>query len=82
MRDFTGRTTESARRLHRFDRWLYRGGRPNRLARMMNRAWAVLSSTGLVMPNRMATLQVLGRNTGRITSLPVVVTDYHNDRAR
>ena len=23
--------------LHTFDRWLYRGGRPNRLARLINR---------------------------------------------
>jgi hypothetical protein len=80
MSEPTYATTHSARRLHRFDRWLYRGGRPNRLARMMNRAWAVLSSTGLLMPNRMATLEVPGRSTGRIISLPVVITDHDNDR--
>jgi deazaflavin-dependent oxidoreductase (nitroreductase family) len=66
--------------LHRLDRWLYRGGRPNRLARLINRAWAVLSSTGLVMPNRLMTLEVRGRSTGRTVTLPVVVADHDGSR--
>lgn len=66
--------------LHQLDRWLYRGGRPNRLARLMNRAWAALSSTGLVMPNRLMTLEVRGRRTGRTVTLPVVVADHDGSR--
>jgi len=67
-------------RLHRFDRWLYRGGRPNRLARFLNRGWAWLSSTGLIMPGRLATLEVRGRRTGKPVSLPVVLTARRDDR--
>lgn len=67
-------------RLHRFDRWLYRGGRPNRLARLMNRASTALSSTGLVMPSRLMTLEVRGRRTGRTVTLPVVVADHDGSR--
>lgn len=66
--------------LHRLDRWLYRGGRPNRLARLMNRASVALSSAGLVMPNRLMTLEVRGRRTGRTVTLPVVVADHDGSR--
>lgn len=80
MSELTGRATGSGPRLHRFDRWLYRGGRPNRLARLMNRLSATLHSTGLVLPNRLATLRVPGRRTGRIISLPVVIADHAGER--
>lgn len=66
--------------LHRLDRWFYRGGRPNRLARLMNRASVALSSAGLVMPNRLMTLEVRGRRTGRTVTLPVVVADHDGSR--
>jgi hypothetical protein len=63
----------------RVNQWLYRGGHPNRVARMLNRAWAVVWGAG-VWPGRMNTLQVRGRRTGRRISLPVVVADYGGDR--
>ena len=75
-----GERRDSARPLHRFDRWLYRGGRPNRLARLMNRMSASVYSTELVLPNRLATLEVPGRRTGRIISFPVVVAEHEGDR--
>src|SRR5262245_17232140 len=34
-------------RTHAFDRWLYRGNRPNRLARVINGASARLAAAGL-----------------------------------
>jgi hypothetical protein len=80
MPDLDGTKQGSAPRLHRLDRWLYRGGRPHRLARMMNRAWAVVHATGLILPNRLAALQVRGRTTGRVISLPVVVADLAGER--
>jgi deazaflavin-dependent oxidoreductase (nitroreductase family) len=55
-----------------FTRWLYRGGRPNWIARIMNRASATVGSWG-VAPNYLATLEVPGRKSGRIVSLPVVI---------
>ena len=59
--------------LSRFKRWLYRGQRPNRIARILNRAWAAIFSSG-VAPDYLATLEVTGRRSGRAISLPVVVT--------
>ncbi|MCK2217314.1 nitroreductase family deazaflavin-dependent oxidoreductase [Actinomadura sp. ATCC 31491] len=53
--------------------WLYRGGRPNRLARAVNRLWAAVHSSGLLMPGRLVTLEVTGRHTGRTVALPLVV---------
>ncbi|MEV0738810.1 nitroreductase/quinone reductase family protein [Streptomyces sp. NPDC050549] len=70
---------DSARRLHRIDRWLYRGGRPGRLARVMNRQSALAASAGLT-PRRLVTLEVPGRRTGRRVSLPLVVADHEGER--
>jgi hypothetical protein len=41
-------------------RWLYRGERPNGLAKLMNKGWAVLHSLG-IFPDYMVTLEVVGR---------------------
>jgi deazaflavin-dependent oxidoreductase (nitroreductase family) len=62
-----------------FKRWLYRGERPNWLARMLNRAWAALFSSDL-LPDYMVTLEVTGRKSGRTISLPVAVTVVHGER--
>jgi hypothetical protein len=64
---------------HALDRWMYRGGRPNRLARSLNRAWAAAHAAG-VWPRRLATLEVPGRRTGRVVSLPVVIADLDGER--
>ncbi|MFC4118930.1 nitroreductase/quinone reductase family protein [Nonomuraea zeae] len=69
-----------ATRLHRFDHWLYRGGRPNRLARAINRAWATVFAAGVLRPDRMVTLEVPGRRTGRVISFPLVVADHQGER--
>jgi len=50
---------------------LYRGQRPNWIARILNRAWAAVASSG-VASNYLATLEVTGRKSGRIISFPVV----------
>jgi deazaflavin-dependent oxidoreductase (nitroreductase family) len=65
--------------MHVFNRWLYRGGRPNALARQLNRAWATAHSAG-IWPSRLATLEVRGRRTGRIVSFPVVIADHEGER--
>lgn len=72
--------TRSASLLHRFDRWLYRDGHPNGLARAMNRVSAIQASAGVLVPSRLVTLEVPGRRTGRIISFPLVVADYEGDR--
>lgn len=63
--------------LHTFDRWLYRGGRPNRLARLINR----IRLPARLRPKQLAYLEVRGRRTGRVISFPVVVTDHEGERS-
>jgi deazaflavin-dependent oxidoreductase (nitroreductase family) len=60
-------------------RWLYRSGRPNRLARLLNRGSAIAHSAG-IWPTRLATLEVPGRRTGRLISFPVVIANYDGER--
>jgi hypothetical protein len=62
-----------------YQRWLYRNGRPNRVARLKDRASVELLKTG-ISPQRTAVLSVQGRRTGLIVSLPVIVTAYQGDR--
>ncbi len=62
-----------------FKRWLYRGQRPNWIARMLNRAWAAVASSG-VASNYLVTLEVTGRKSGRTISLPVVVAVVDGQR--
>jgi hypothetical protein len=60
-------------------KWLYRGGRPNRVARLADRFTAALSARG-VGPDYLVTLQVPGRRSGRTVSLPIVVADERGER--
>ena len=64
---------------HALDRWLYRGRRPNRLARLLNGMWARLSAAG-IGPARQVMIEVTGRRTGKTVSFPVVVADHHGGR--
>ncbi|HET7475651.1 MAG TPA: nitroreductase/quinone reductase family protein [Dermatophilaceae bacterium] len=67
-------------RLHGAKRWLYRGGRPQRMARALNRLWAMAFSAGVLSADRCMTLEVRGHRTGKTISLPVVVAEYHGQR--
>jgi len=49
------------------------------LARIMNRAWEAVSSWGLT-PNYVVTLEVVGRRSGRVISLPLVMATFDGDR--
>lgn len=60
--------------------WMYRDGRPNRLARVLNRISAIHFSTGLVLPTGAATLEVVGRRTGRQISFPIAITEHRGQR--
>jgi hypothetical protein len=62
-----------------FTRWMYRGGRPNRLASLLNRLAAALGSSGIA-DNRMVTLEVVGRKSGRVISLPLVPANVDGQR--
>ena len=65
--------------LSSFKRWLYRGQRPNWIARTVNRAWASIFSSGIA-PDYLATLEVTGRKSGRTISLPVVMAIVDGQR--
>ena len=62
-----------------FKRWLYRGPRPNWIARILNGAWAAVASSG-VASDYLVTLEVTGRKSGRIVSLPLVMAVVNGQR--
>ena len=60
-------------------RWYYRGGRPNRVARILDRCTAALYALG-VAPNYLINLEVLGRRSGKIIILPLVMAVVGDER--
>ncbi len=60
-------------------RWLYRAGRPNAIARLVNRGWAAFHALGL-FPNYMVTLEVVGRRSGKVISLPLAMAVVGGER--
>lgn len=53
-------------------RAMYAGNRPGLIARVLNKGWEWVHSSGIA-PNYLVTLEVIGRKSGRIVRLPVVV---------
>ena len=62
-----------------FKRWMYRGERPNLLAKILNRGWAIIHSLG-ILPNYLVTLDVVGRKSGKIISFPLVLAIVNGER--
>jgi F420H(2)-dependent quinone reductase len=60
-------------------RWYYRGGRPNRVARVLDRCTSALYGLG-VAPDYLVTLEVVGRRSGRTTTLPLVMAIVGGER--
>lgn len=60
-------------------RWFYRGGRPNRVARVIDRATAAIYARG-VAPDYLVNLEVSGRRTGKKVTLPLVMTVVEGER--
>jgi hypothetical protein len=60
-------------------RWLYRGGRPNRLARLMNRYTVLIARWGL-SSSGLVSLEVVGRRSGRTVALPLVPVELAGER--
>ena len=60
-------------------RWFYAGGRPNLMARILDRGTAALSARG-AGPEYLVALEVRGRRSGRIVSLPLVVATVGGER--
>ena len=62
-----------------FNRWMYEGQRPNWLAKALNSFWAAVHSLG-VAPDYLVTLEVAGRKSGHIVSLPLVMAVVDGQR--
>ena len=60
-------------------RWMYRHGRPNWAASVLNRLQAALHTLGIA-PNYLVTLEVRGRRSGRTISLPLVMVVVEGER--
>lgn len=60
-------------------KWLYRGGRPNWLASVLNACSAGFHALGIA-PNYLVTLEVRGRHSGRTMSLPLVMAVVEGER--
>lgn len=62
-----------------FHRWLYRGGHPNLLAKILNGGWAWIHSLG-ILPNYLVTLEVAGRKSGKMIRFPLALTVLNGER--
>ena len=71
--------TRAEKLLYRNERWMYRDGRPNRVATFLNRIWAMFASAGLGR-RWLVTLEVRGRRSGRVISAPLIAADLGGER--
>lgn len=60
-------------------RWMYRGGRPNQLTKILNIGWALLHTLG-IFPNRFVTLEVVGRQSEKTIRFPLAMTVMNGER--
>ncbi|AYY13102.1 DUF385 domain-containing protein [Actinobacteria bacterium YIM 96077] len=60
-------------------KWFYRDGRPNRVARVLDRWTAALYARGIA-PDRLVELEVPGRRSGATVTLPLVMTVVEDER--
>ena len=58
---------------------MYRGGHPNSLTKIINKGWAFIHSLG-IFPNYLATLEVVGRQSGKVISFPLAITIMNGER--
>lgn len=62
-----------------FNRWIYREGHPNILAKIQNRGWAIIHSLG-ILPERFVALEVVGRKSGKRIRFPLAMTVLNGER--
>ncbi len=60
-------------------RWMYHGGRPNQLTKIINKGWAMLHSAG-ILPASFVTLEVAGRKSGKMISFPLAMVVMNGER--
>lgn len=64
---------------YRVKHWLYRGQRPNWIAKMMNRMQAKAASKQATS-NGLVALEVIGRKSGKVISFPLVMVTVDGQR--
>lgn len=67
------------RLFYRNKQWLYRGGKPDWIAKTLNRMWANVASKK-VMDNGLVALEVIGRKSGQVISFPLVMVIVDGQR--
>lgn len=65
--------------MYALKRWIYRGNRPGWIAHLLNKAWETFHSSGLG-PRHWVTLEIIGRKSGKLISLPVVIAIVDGER--
>jgi hypothetical protein len=60
-------------------KWFYRGGRPNWMARILNRLGAAVYALRIA-PNYLVALEVAGRRSGRVIRFPLVMVVVAGER--
>jgi deazaflavin-dependent oxidoreductase (nitroreductase family) len=63
----------------RVQRWYYASGRPNRVARLLNR-WGAAAFARGIAKDYLVTLEVPGRRSGRVVVLPLVMAVVDGER--
>lgn len=58
---------------------MYRGGRPNIMARVINSLTAQIHSTG-ISRDYLVTLEVIGRKSGKVISFPLAMAVVDGER--
>jgi hypothetical protein len=58
---------------------MYREGKPNLLAKILNNGWAILHALG-IFPNYLFTLEVIGRQSEKMIRFPLVLTVMNGER--
>jgi hypothetical protein len=62
-----------------FKRWMYRDNKPHTLAKVLNWGWGVLHGLG-IWPDYLVTLEVVGRQSGKVISFPLVMAVIDGER--
>ena len=71
--------TISRQLFYRGKQWLYRGQKPGRIAKLLNRMWANTASKK-VMDNGLVALEVIGRKSGQVVSFQLVMVTVDGQR--
>jgi deazaflavin-dependent oxidoreductase (nitroreductase family) len=63
----------------RGNRLFYSAGRPNRGGRLFGSFWVALADRGLT-PSYMVTLETVGRRSGKVRAVPIVLGEHEGER--